>query len=457
MITPALRKWLAFGSGIGISIEGPRGSEWLQVMAIRVRPTGTKPVASFVVEDFRNRPAAEWGAEYWAAIAKLGMQQTAATVLLPRHEVILRHLALPGVADKDLDAAVTFQLDGLHPYGEGDVMASWARLEGSDAVAVAIAKRERVDAYATLFQEAGIKLAGFTCSGPAIFSALRVFGQKTAGDVFAIEPSGGGVEIYGESPARPMLSAAFDLGPEESPDRVIARSAAELRLENAPAPVGLAELMQTEQPRAFAAALTSACPASSTSLNLLPQELREVRSPWQWAPTAALGVLVLIGALVVVLFPRYENGSYLESLNQEITKVQPRAQKAAALDKQIQDARSQTMLLDNLRKHGKSDLDVLASMTTLLAPPAWLRTLEMTPKDVNVSGEADQAAPLLKQIDGSPLFEGSEFTSPPSRTGNVENFSIRTKRSSPEVVAAPAAPVAQAASPAPVASAGAGK
>src|SRR6185369_12501102 len=116
MIAPVLRKWVAFGSGVGISIEGPRGAEWLQVVAIRVRPTGAKQVASLIIEDFRNRPAAEWSAEYSAAVAKVGMQRTAAMVLLPRHEVILRHLALPGVADKDLDAAVTFQLDGLHPY-----------------------------------------------------------------------------------------------------------------------------------------------------------------------------------------------------------------------------------------------------------------------------------------------------------------------------------------------------
>jgi hypothetical protein len=432
MISAALRKWVAFGSGVGISIEGPRGSEWLQVVAIRVRPTGAKQTASFIVEDFRNRPAAEWGSEYSAGLAKARMQQTAATVLLPRHEVILRHLSLPGVSDKDLDAAVTFQLDGLHPYGEGDVMASWARLEGSDSVAVAIAKRERVDAYATLFQEAGIKLAGFTCSGPAIFSALRVFGQKPSGVVFAMEPSAGGVEIYGESAARPLLSAAFDFGPEESADRVIARSAAELRLENAPEPVGLAELMRTDQPRAFAAALTSACRMSSVGVNLLPAELREVRSPWQWVPTLALGALVLIGALVVALFPRYQNGSYLESLNSEIAKVQPEAIKASALDKEIEASRARTLLLDNLRKHGKSDLDVLGNMTSLLAPPVWLKTLEMTPKDVSVSGEADQATPLLKQIDGSPLFEGSEFTSPPSRVANVENFSIRTKRSAQE-------------------------
>ena len=31
MIAPGLRKWLAFGSGVGISIEGPRGAEALHI------------------------------------------------------------------------------------------------------------------------------------------------------------------------------------------------------------------------------------------------------------------------------------------------------------------------------------------------------------------------------------------------------------------------------------------
>ena len=45
-----------------------------------------------------------------------------------------------------------------------------------------------------------------------------------------------------------------------------------------------------------------------------------------------------------------------------------------------------------------------------------------------VVGEADQAAPLLKILDASPLFEASEFVSPPSRAQGMERFSIRLRR-----------------------------
>ena len=37
-----LKKWVAFGSGVGIQIAGPRGAESLRIVAVRVRPTGAR-------------------------------------------------------------------------------------------------------------------------------------------------------------------------------------------------------------------------------------------------------------------------------------------------------------------------------------------------------------------------------------------------------------------------------
>jgi hypothetical protein len=428
MMSPGLKKFFAFGSGLGISIEGPRGTESLCVTAVRVRPTGAKVRDGFAIEDFRNTPAAEWGAAYADLVGKLGLQHVAATVLLPRHEVILRQIALPGVADKELAAAVNFQLDGLHPYDEGDVVAAWGRLEGTDAVAVAIVRRELIDGYNTLFAEAGVKLAGYTCTGAAVHSALRLFGHKPAGDLFAAEPLDGGIEIYGESASKPLFSAAFDLAPDGSSDRAVALAAAELRLENAPQLLSLSALLNAEQPRPYAAALTSACPMLSGSLNLLPAELRQGRSAWQWIPTVALGTAALLAAIGLALLPGYRNGTYLETLKQETAKVQPLAARASAMDKSIAAARANTLLLDNFRRGSKKDMDVLAAMTGLFSPPTWLQTMDVNAVQVAVTGETSQAEPLLKVLDESPLFEKSEFASAPSRNQGLERFSLRTKR-----------------------------
>jgi hypothetical protein len=420
-----LKRWMAFGGGAGVSIEGARGSESLRVCAVRVRPTGARVLSGFTIEDFHRQPAAEWGATYSAALGKLGLRAAPAVVILPRHDVILRQLSLPGVSDADLASAVQFQMDGLHPYEEGQVAATWARLGDSQTVLVAIARREVVDHYATLFAEAGIKVAGFTSSAAAIYSALRLFGTQPAPGILAVDPVPGGLEVYGESPARPLFSAAFDAEPE----RAAALAAAELRLETVPEPVTLAQLLGADPALPYAAALAAACPRLSLPLNLLPEDQRHYSSPLRWAPSAVLGVLLALLLVSMVMFPRVENGRYLETLNAEITKLQPQASRALEIDREVETDRARTVLLDSLRRHSKQDMDVLAEFTRLLAPPAWLNALDLTREQVIVTGQTDQAAPLLKLIDESPLFEGSEFIMPPTRSPSGETFRVRSKRS----------------------------
>ncbi|HLJ18299.1 MAG TPA: hypothetical protein VKV15_27660, partial [Bryobacteraceae bacterium] len=165
-----LRKWLAVGTGVGIEI----GVEELRVVVARVRPAGVKLLGSATVSRFRERPASEWGADYAAFLQKLSATHLAATVLLPRHEIIVRQIALPGVADRDLDSAVRLQLDTLHPYPEEDAMADWARIGKTGMVLVGITRRSVVERYSSLLAEAGVKVAALTFSAAALHSATHL-------------------------------------------------------------------------------------------------------------------------------------------------------------------------------------------------------------------------------------------------------------------------------------------
>src|SRR5437016_9176709 len=119
-----LRKLLAFGSGAGIEI----GATDLTVVVARVRPNRVRVPGRLVIEDYASRPAAEWGKEYTSFLKSVGADRMSATVLLPRREVIVRHVALPGVRRKDVDSALRFQLDSLHPYGEDEIVWAWSPL-----------------------------------------------------------------------------------------------------------------------------------------------------------------------------------------------------------------------------------------------------------------------------------------------------------------------------------------
>ena len=425
LLPDGLKKWLAFGHGVGIEVVGPHGGESLRVTAVRVHPGAARMIGTLSFDDAMHHAAGVWGTEYAAFVRKHGCAHVAATVLLPRREVMVRQVVLPGVTDKDLPAAVEFQLDGLHPYREEDVATSWARIPGTPSVLVAITRRAVIERFVTLFGEAGIQVGAFTCSAAAIHSALRMFRPApSSSGLLAYEPAESGVEIYGESASRPVFSATFDVPLE----RAAPMAASELRLDADTAPHGLDTLFRTSPPLPYAAALASACPLMALPLNLLPSELRPSGARWLWIPSAALGAAVLLLAVGLALFPRYDTTRYLASLNAEIARVAPLAARSTALDRQIETARRNTSQLDALRARTKSDMDVLAEMTRILPPPAWLNQLEITRTQVTLAGETQQAAPLLQAIDASPLFQGSEFVMPPARLNNAEAFRIRTNR-----------------------------
>lgn len=426
-----IRRWLAIGTGVGIEA----GLRDLRVTVVRVRPRGARVLGATRIENFRERPAAEWGAEYAEFLKRLGVQHLAATVLLPRSEVIVRLLSLPGVTGRDLEAALGFQIEALHPYPEEEAAWVWSRLDGSESVLIGIARRERIAQYANLFLEAGVKVYSLSFSAAALYSALRLLGRPPAGGFLALREADGTLEAYGESEARAVFSAEFPA----SRERAAAMAAAELRLSADSAPSSLEELLPrpktfpenydpSEFALAYAAALTAACRRLALPLNLLPVEQRASGSRAVYAPTAVLLALLAAALAGLALIRPLEDRRYLAALRAEIARLEPTARRAAELDRAIEQTRARIRLLDEFRGRSKADLDTLAELTRVLTPPTWLNSLELSRDAVTLSGEAEQAAGLLKVLDESPLLRNSEFVMPIARVANAETFRIRSQR-----------------------------
>jgi len=424
------RRILAVGSGVGIEILG----EDLRVTGVRVRFGGVQALGSALLAGFRQRPAAAWGAEYDALVRRWGVSHLAATVLLPRAEVIVRPVALPGVPDSDLEAAIGFQADSLHPYGEDEVRIAWARLPETPVVLVAIARTALVEQYAQRFAEAGIKVASFTVSAAAIYSALRLPGVSLP-EAFLALHSNGALEAYGESPARPLFSALLEFPPE----RAVPLAAAELRLPPETEPVSLAAVLP--QPKAappefdlpaaalcYGTALASACPRLGLAVNLLPPELRSASSRAVYVPTVALAVVLAGLAVALASQGAIQERRQLALLREETARFEDRARKSEQVEQAIEQAQRRIRLLDGFRGRSREDLEVLAELTRLIEPPAWLNSVEITRDAVIISGEAEQAAPLLQRLDSSPRFRNSEFVGAIGRRDKLESFRIRMAR-----------------------------
>jgi hypothetical protein len=427
-----LRKLLAFGSGLGIQI----GASDLEVAAVRVRPGRVRVLGRLTIANYSGRPAGEWGGEYAAFLKSAGAGHLSATVLLPRKEVIVRLVALPGVAAKDRAGAVRLQLDTLHPYGDAEVCWDSTAM-AAHAVLVGIARRETVERYAQLFAEAGIAVASFTFSAAAVHAAIRAAGSDGPREGFVAlgRMEAGAVEIYGESPAKPVFSAEFQM----PADRAAALALAELRLAPETEPRSLEELLPrpTENPiqndlsrnaLPYATALAGASPRLAPAANVLPPEHRRSSSRSMFLPTAALAMLVVLGLLAMAVYSRFNDSQYLGKLQAEIARLEPQARRAGQLDREIDRIRARSRLLDRFRGQTRADLDAIEELTKLVAPPAWSNAINITRAEARISGEAPQAAPLLRILDASPLFENSEFITGIGKGKDTETFQVRTHR-----------------------------
>ncbi len=446
-VTPAAvaaagkRNWLAFGSGIGIEI----GERHLHVTGLQVRPNGSRVLGVLLIENYAEVPAAEWGAAYAACAKKFGLAHIAATVLIPRRDVIVRQIAMPGVSDADLDSAVGFQLETLHPFKESDVIATWARLRQpsgkSPDVMVGIARRTVIDRFQTLFAEAGIKVAAFSFSAATLYSALRLFGTTAGPEGFlaAIRKedslTGDAVEAYGESATRHILSTEF----EPVTARARGQALAELRLDPATEILPIARFLPppVSAPIAFdlsrtalsyTAALAGASPSQALPLNLLPMSERAQTSRLRYLPSIVLASLLMLAVGGLWGESIYEQRLYDKKIQTEIARLEPEARKLAKIEKDIEAVRARTQILDKGRRRTKADIDTLAELTRILAAPAWVASFDLTRTSIVLAGEAPQSAQLLKQIDDSPLFQAAEFLIPPARGASLEVFRIRAQR-----------------------------
>ena len=405
-----LRKLLAFGSGVGIEI----GESSLEIAAARVRPSRVDVLGRLSIPNWSDRPAAEWGADYTKFLKSVGLGHLSATVLLPRREVIVRQLPFPGVAPKDLEGAVRFQIDTLHPYGEEDVVWGYSRV-AYGAVLVGIVRREVIERYRAAFSEAGILVGSFTFSAAAVHAAIRLNGHDGGQGFVALgRASAGGVEVYGESQSRPVFSAEFHVPPE----RAAVLALAELRLPPETQPVTFEQVLPkpalnpvtndlSRNALPYATALAGACPHLAPSANVLPPEHRQSSSRAILVPT-----LVLVGILLAIAggmyaWSAYTDRKYLARLNADIARLEPAAARAASLDRQIGKTRSQTELLDRFRSQTRQDLDALNDLSTRLDPPVWTNALDLNRDSVRLTGEAAAAAPLIRILDASPLFENT--------------------------------------------------
>ncbi len=476
-MTMLLNPLVTLGTGVGMEI---RGNDLVAAL-VKSRWKGVTVAAKGTISDFRQRPAAEWGREYRALLGRHGFADVPATLALPREEVIVRLLTLPAAARQDLASAVRLQLDSLHPYGEDNVYYSFATLEPAStagngaaaipaSVAVVIAARAVVDAYADLFAEAGVKLRGFTVAAAAYYGASRLLRRRTPEPFLLADVRDSVFELYGESLARPFFSATFNARAMPI-EKAVGAASADLRFpedkavplmlcgerlaaeadtvgSTVPAEQVLGSPLQSppefdlkRDATVFATGLAAACPRWGWRTNLLPAARRSSGARWPMAVTVGAVAMAAVVALLLWLRGPIQDRRYAAALEREVKRLEAVEREIRGLERQAEQARSRRRQLESWRRRPEADLALLTEISRRLPNNAWLSTIEIAEDSTQLSGQAESAAPLLGVLDSSPLLRGAAFVGSITRNESREGFRIRaTRRAMAEGPAPPAAP-----------------
>lgn len=452
------RKFLPRRTGCGIAVRG----DDLVVAVVRTGGHGVEVLGRAELRSFRERPPAEWGAEYARLLNDVGQSHLTATLAMPRSEVVFRVLSLPPMGRSDLAQAIELQLHDLHPYGDTPVYKSFRPIGGatgrsSQHVAVAICEAPRVDAYVRRLSEAGIAVAGCTVSADALRAATEHVVEAGHAPFLLADRHGSSLEVCGVSEDVPFLSASLHLdgvaldgalrlareGLSVSADRSVALAflgagkadSALPGIEVVPvealvtAPAREVEEFDLEQDAvAMGAAMLSAESRSGLGLNLVPRSARKRTSVAPLLPRLALGGALAVLALLLAILPPIQDWRYAERLRREAARLEV---SAAARDGDASDLaalQQRYRWLLERRDRIRSDLDAIREISEILPDSAWLTALRLEQDKAVLTGLAADADPLLSLLSSSPLLERARFARSPIRSDRGEQFQIEAQR-----------------------------
>lgn len=444
--------------GCGIAVRGPD----LVAVAIRLRRGGVRVLGRTELRGFRERTPAQWGAEYSDFVRGLGVGHVAASLCVPREEVVFRTVRLPPMRTGELARAVALHVDDLHPYGEGPVCHDSAPLGPEQSgprrrpVAVAIVEADRIAAYSRMFAEAGVLLAACTVSASALRAAVRLGGNEPRRPFAVAVQSGTSLEIYGESADCPSLSSALDLGgmtlrgamrlafdglrPRRGDTVGFALLGGEL---DDPIPGFVSRPVDsilgspTDFPEGFSlardavalgAAIESARPKEGLGLNLLPPAARRSNSVAPFAPRLALAFALVLAGGAFLARPLIQDSRYADRLREETARLEGGAAISATDPAYLSELRQRYRWLLGRQERARSDLELLREIAEILPPATVLSALQFDDAKSVLTGTAKNADPLLAILAASPLLDDARFTRSPSVDGDGELFQIEAQR-----------------------------
>jgi Tfp pilus assembly protein PilN len=383
-----------------------------------------------------------------------------AYLCLPREEALFNRVVLPAAARENLTQVLEYELEHLVPIPRDQLFLDWSvRPLGEDRIEVLLMciPREVVREYLDALGDAFVRPRGIVLASTAIADYLAFCqGGEARGPIGLMIGDGRSIELAllanGRLVASQLLPAGHVAGPADL-SRSIARQLADgavaaedmqlfrWQLANGSGPAlpdvgdgdlvrlasgrleAPAEFFEGREPTVLPAlgAALDAVREGSVPVNLLPVEGR-LRDEGISLTTIVL--FVMAGVLLLVW-----GGSALvkdellrRQLRDELAARAPQVEEAKVLQGEIADARHQLEILAPAQERRVTVL--LKELSDVIPSDAHLTSLNMRQDRLTLEGLARSASELVPALDKSKLFRDVSFSSPTTKTGDKERFTL---------------------------------
>src|SRR5437764_14872405 len=186
------------------------------------------------------------------------------------------------------------------------------------------------------------------------------------------------------------------------------------------------EGLAAEQRGALQLAVAVAAGRGVRPLELLPAAVRPRRLTRAQSLTVGMAAATALLGIIALLSPGWREQRHLNRINAEIARLEPDVKAVDRVQREFERKRKLLASVDGVEAAAIRPLPVLRELTEILPNDAWLTTLSLDTKGVELTGAASAASALIPLLENSPRLERVEFSSPVTRgRDNREQFRIR--------------------------------
>src|SRR5947208_7305767 len=201
------------------------------------------------------------------------------------------------------------------------------------------------------------------------------------------------------------------------------------------------EGLAAEQRGALQLAVAVAAGRGVRPLELLPAAVRPRRLTRAQSFTVGMAAATVLLGIIALLAPGWREQRHLKRIDAEINRLDPDVKSVDRVLRELERKRKLLATVNGVEAAGVRPLPVLRELTELLPGDAWLTTVSLDAKGVELTGAASAASALIPLLENSPRLERVEFSSPVTRgRDNKEQFRIRAAWEAGGAVASTSAP-----------------